>query len=125
MPSKRQAALVISGPEDQTITYIADFDRMTLTRTQEGGYLRQPNGSKTIAPASAEAFWLGFGKLAANGLRAGAFDMVGGRAWSFTASDGQQTHEVNGLIRDTQLLDDAPLEDSFADLAALFDLLNK
>ena len=46
MPSRRQAVLTISGPEDQTITYLAEFDRLTLTRTQEGGYRREPDGAR-------------------------------------------------------------------------------
>jgi hypothetical protein len=125
MPSRRQAVLTISGPEDQTITYLADFDRLTLTLTQEGGYRRNPEGAKAIAPATADAFWQKFGKLAADGLRPGAFDMLGGRVWKFTARDGKKTYEVSGLLRDTQVIEDDPAEDSFAELAALFDLLRK
>jgi hypothetical protein len=125
MPSQRQAVLTISGPEDQTITYLADFDRLTLTRTQEGGYRREPDGSKAIAPAAAAAFWQGFERLAADGLRPGVFDMLGGRVWNFTAKDGQKSYEVSGLIVGQDFLDDEPKHDSYADLCALFDLLKR
>ena len=48
MPTKRQATLTLSGPEDQTVVLMADFDQLTLTRTQVGGYQREPNGAKPI-----------------------------------------------------------------------------
>ena len=40
MPKKRQATLTLDGPEDQTVTFLADFEQLTLTRTQGGGYQR-------------------------------------------------------------------------------------
>ena len=125
MPKKRQATLTLDGPEDQTVTFLADFDQLTLTRTQVGGYQRGPNGSKPITPASTAAFWKQLEALAAKGLRDGAFDMLGGVVWKFTACDGKKTYEATGLLRDTSILidDNPPADDSYADLAALFALL--
>jgi len=126
MPSKRQATLTLDGPEDQTVTFLADFDQLTLTRTQVGGYQRGPNGSKPITPASTPAFWKQLEALAAKGLRDGAFDMLGGVVWKFTACDGKKTYEATGLLRDSNILidDDPQADDSYAELAALFALLN-
>ena len=124
MPSKRQATLTLDGPEDQTVTFLADFDQLTLTRTQIGGYQRKPIGAQPFTPAAAEAFWKQLANLAAKGLRDGAFDMLDGVVWKFSARDGNQTYDATGLLRDSNLLiDNAPEEDSYADICALFDLL--
>jgi hypothetical protein len=127
MPSKRQATLTLDGPEDQTVTFLADFEQLTLTRTQVSGYQRGPNGAKPITSAAAEAFWKELEALAAKGLRDGAFDMLGGVVWKFTACDGKKTYEATGLLRDTSIIidDDRQADDSYADLAALFALLKQ
>jgi hypothetical protein len=125
MPTKRQATLTLSGPEDQTVTFLADFDQLTLTRTQVGGYQSGPNGSKPITTVAAEAFWKHLETLASKGLRDGAFDMLGGVVWKFTARDGKKTYEATGLIRDTHFVGDPPAEDSCADLSALFAALKQ
>ena len=127
MPTKRQATLTLSGPEDQTVTFVADFDQLTLTRTQVGGYQRKPIGPQPFTPQAAEAFWKHLETLASKGLRDGAFDMLGGVVWKFTAWDGKKTYEATGLLRDTSILidDNPPADDSYADLAALFALLKQ
>lgn len=125
MPKKRQAALILEGPEDQTVTFLADFDRLTLARTQVGGYQREPDGTKPISPTAAEAFWNQLEKLATKGLRNGDFDMLDGVIWKFTARDGNKTHEASGMILDGMTIDETPEPDSYAELAALFQQLSK
>ena len=127
MPKKRQATLTLDGPEDQTVTFLADFDQLTLTRTQVGGYQRGPNGAQPITPAAADAFWKQLETLAAKGLRDGPFDTLDAVVWKFTAYDGNKTYEANGLLRDTSIIidDNPPADDSYADLAALFALLKQ
>ena len=127
MPSKRQATLTLDGPEDQTVTFLADFEQLTLTRTQVGGYQSRPTSPTSFTPAAADAFWKQLAALAAKGLRDGAFDMLGGVVWKFTARDGKKTYEATGLLRDTSILidDNPPADDSYADLAALFALLKQ
>ena len=127
MPSKRQATLTLDGPEDQTVTFLADFEQLTLTRTQVGGYQSRPTSPTSFTPAAADAFWKQLAALAAKGLRDGPFDMLGGVVWKFTAWDGKKTYEATGLLRDTSILidDNPPADDSYADLAALFALLKQ
>lgn len=125
MPKKRHATLTVQGPEDQSLTFMADFDQLTLASTQVGGYQRQPNGVKPITSAAAAAFWEDFEKLAAKGLRSGCFDMLDGVVWKFTAYDGKKTHEATGAILDGVIIDDEQEEDSYAELAALFRKLSK
>jgi len=126
MPSKRQATLTLDGPEDQTVTFLADFDQLTLTRTQVGGYQSKPTGAQPFTTEAAAAFWKQLEALASKGLRDGAFDMLGGVVWKFTACDGKKTYEATGLLRDSNILidDDPQADDSYAELAALFALLN-
>jgi hypothetical protein len=126
MPTKRQATMTLDGPEDQTVTFLADFDQLTLTRTQVGGYQSKPTGAQPFTTEAAAAFWKQLEALASKGLRDGAFDMLGGVVWKFTACDGKKTYEATGLLRDTSILidDNPPADDSYADLAALFALLN-
>ena len=71
MPKKRQATLTHDGPEDQTAILLADFDQLTLTLTQIGGYQSRPTGptSTSFTPAAADAFWKQLESLAAKGLR--------------------------------------------------------
>ena len=125
MPSKRQATLILSGPEDQTVTCVADFDQLTLTRKQDNGCRREPDSTKPITPAAAEAFWKQVEALASKGLRDGPFDTLDAVVWKFMACDGKKTYEATGLIRDANILidDDRQDDDSYADLAALFALL--
>jgi hypothetical protein len=123
MPTKRQATLTLSGPEDQTVVLMADFDQLTLTRTQVGGYQREPNGAKPISPEASESFWKQLEKLATNVLRDGDFDMVGGIVWKFEARDGKKSYAAIGLLRDQHYVGYVPKPDSYADLCALFELL--
>jgi len=123
MPSKRQATLTLTGPEDLTIAHRACFDQLTLTSTQVGGYRREPDSTKPISPAAAEAFWIQFEALAAKGLRNGFFNMVDGTLWKFEARDGKKTYAATGPLRDTLYVGHAPPEDSYADLSALFEIL--
>ena len=125
MPTKRQATMTLDGPEDQTVTFLADFDQLTLTRTQAGGYQSKPTGAQPFTTEAAAAFWKQLEALASKGLRNGAFDMLGGVVWKFEARDGKKTYEVTGLLRDSNIIidDDPQAEDSYADLAALFALL--
>jgi hypothetical protein len=141
MPSKRQATLTLDGPEDQTVTFLADFDLLTLTRTQVGGYQSRPTGptSTSFTPAAAEAFWEQVESLASKGLRDGPFDTLDAVVWKFTACDGKKTYEASGLINDGYSTggDDEPYHThgnrpdpvpvppaSHADIAALFALLS-
>jgi hypothetical protein len=123
MPKKRQATLTLDGPEDQTVTFLADFEQLTLTRTQVGGYQREPNGTQPISPAAAESFWKQLAALAAKGLRDGNFNVLDGVIWKFTACDGKKTYEATGVILDGMIIDDDSVPDSHDELAALFQLL--
>jgi hypothetical protein len=125
MPPKSQATLTLDGPEDQTVTFQADFDQLTLTRTQVGGYQREPNGAKAFTSEAAAAFWKQLESLATKGLRDGAFDTLDAVVWTFTACDGKKTYEATGLLRDSNIIidDDQQADDSYADLTALFALL--
>jgi hypothetical protein len=140
MPSKRQATLTHDGPEDQTDTLLADFDQLTLTRTQVGGYQSRPTGptSTSFTPAAAEAFWKELEALASKGLRDGPFDTLDAVIWKFTACDGKKTYEASGQINDGLSTggDDEPRYKygnrpdpvppaSYADIAALFALLKQ
>jgi hypothetical protein len=122
MPKKRQATLTLDGPEDQTVTFLADFEQLTLTRTQVGGYQREPNGTQPITPAAAESFWKQLEGLAAKGLRDGPFDTLDAVVWKFTACDGKKTYEATGLVRDSSFVidDDRQADDSYAEIVALF-----
>jgi hypothetical protein len=122
---KRQATLTHDGPEDQTSTLRADFDQLTLTRTQAGGYQSRPTGPTSFTPAAAETFWKQLEKLATKGLRDGAFDTLDAVVWKFKACDGKKTYEATGLLRDSNIIidDDQQADDSYADIAALFALL--
>jgi len=123
MPKKRQATLTLDGPEDQTVTFLADFEQLTLTaRTHDVGCQKEPKGTKPISPASAEAFWTQLEHLAAKGLHDGGAAPIEGELWRFTACDGKKTYEGTGvMLTDMTTGDLAP--DSGADLCALFDLL--
>jgi hypothetical protein len=140
MPSKRQATLTLDGPEDQTVTFLADFDQLTLTRTQVGRYQSRPTGptSTSFTPAAAEAFWKELEALASKGLRVGPFDTLDAVVWKFTACDGKKTYEASGQINDGLSTggDDEPRYKygnrpdpvppaSYADIAALFALLKQ
>ena len=138
MPKKRQATLTLDGPEDQTVTFLADFEQLTLTRTQVGGYQREPNSSQPISPAAAESFWKQLEALAAKGLRDGPFDTLDAVVWKFTACDGQKNYAASGLINDGLSTggDDEPRYKygnwpdpvppaSYADISALFALLKQ
>ena len=121
MPTKRQATLILFK-SDAKVTLVADFDQLTLTRTQVGGYQREPNGAKPISPEAATAFWKHLETLAAKGLRDGGAAPIEGDLWRFTAHDGKKTYEGTGVIlADMSTGDPAP--DSGTDLCALFELL--
>jgi hypothetical protein len=134
MPKKRQATLTLDGPEDQTVTFLADFEQLTLTRTQVGGYQSRPTGPTSITPAAAETFWKQLEKLAVKGLRDGPFDTLDAVVWKFKACDGKKNYAASGLINDglsTGGDDDEPRYKygnrpdpvppaSYADIAALF-----
>jgi hypothetical protein len=124
MPSTRQATLTLSGPEDQTVTFVADFEQLTLTRTQVGGYQSRPTGptSTSFTPAAAEAFLKQVEALASKGLRDGPFDTLDAVVWKFTACDDKKTYEATGvMLTDMTTGDQEP--DSGAELCALFELL--
>lgn len=137
MPKKRQATLTHDGPEDQTVILLADFEQLTLTRTQVGGYQREPNGTQPITPAAADSFWKQLYTLAAKGLRDGPFDTLDAVVWKFTACDGKKNYSASGLVKDglsTGGDDDEPRHKygnmpapvppaSYDDIAALFALL--
>ena len=121
MPTKRQATLTLFK-SDSKVTLVADFDQLTLTRTQVSGYQREPNGSKPITPAAAEAFWKHLETLATKGLRDGGAAPIEGELWRFTADDGRKTYEGTGvMLADISTVDQE--SDSGADLCALFELL--
>jgi hypothetical protein len=135
---KRQATLTHDGPEDQTHTLRADFEQLTLTLTQVGGYQSRPNGpaSTSFTPASAEAFWKQVEALASKGLRDGPFDMLDVVVWKFTACDGKKTYAASGQFSDCSTTGGdaepyhthgnrpAPVPPaSYDDIAALFALL--
>jgi hypothetical protein len=137
---KRQATLTHDGPEDQTHTLRADFEQLTLTLTQVGGYQSRPNGpaSTSFTPASAEAFWKQVEALASKGLRDGSFDLLDVVVWKFTACDGKKTYAASGQINDgpTTGRGDEPSHEygnrpdpvppaSYADITALFALLKQ
>jgi hypothetical protein len=122
MPTKRQASLTLFKSDSSKVTLVADFDQLTLTRTQTDGYQSEPNGPKPITPASAEAFWKQLEQLAAKGIHDGGAAPLDGELWRFTACDGKKTYEGTGvMLTDMTTGDLAP--DSGADLCALFDLL--
>ena len=136
MPTKRQATLTLSGPEDQTVTFLADFDQLTLTRTQVGGYQSKPTGAQSFTTEAVAAFWKQLEALASKGLRDGPFDMLDVVVWKFTACDGKKTYAASGQINDGPSTggDDEPSHKygnwpdpvppaSYADIAALFALL--
>ena len=138
MPKKRHATLTLDGPEDQRVTFLADFDQLTLTRTQVGGYQSRPTGPTSFTPAAAAAFWKQLETLAAKGLRDGPFDMLDAVVWKFTACDGKKTYAASGLISNCSTTggDDEPYYThgnrpnpvpvppaSYDDIAALFALL--
>ena len=121
MPSKRQATLILFK-SDSKVTLVADFDLLTLTRTQIDGYQREPNGAKPISTEAAKAFWKHLETLAAKGLRDGGAAPIEGELWRFTACDGKKTYEATGvMLTDMTTGDQEP--DSGADLCALFELL--
>jgi hypothetical protein len=122
MPTTRQASLTLHKSDSSKVTLVADFDQLTFTRTQIGGYQSEPNGAKPITPASAEAFWTQLENLAAKGLHDGGAAPLDGELWRFTACDGKKTYEGTGvMVTDMTTGDQEP--DSGADLCALFDLL--
>ena len=135
MPMKRQATLTHDGPEDQTDTLRADFDQLTLTLKQVGGYQSRPTGpnSTSFTPAAAEAFWKQVEALAAKGLRDGPFDTLDAVVWKFTACDGKKNYSASGQFSDCSTTGGdaepyhthgnrpAPVPPaSYADIAALF-----
>jgi hypothetical protein len=138
MPKKRQATLTHDGLEDQTSTLRADFEQLTLTVTQVGGYQSRPTGpnSTSFTPAAAEAFWKQVEALAAKGLRDGPFDTLDAVVWKFTASDGKKNYSASGQFSDCSTTggDTEPYHThgnrpapvppaSYDDIAALFALL--
>ena len=136
MPEKRQAKLILEGPEDQTVTFHADFDQLTLTRTQVGGYQREPDGAQPFTTEAAAAFWKQVEALASKGLRDGPFDMLDVVVWKFTACDGKKTYAASGQFSDCSTTGGdaepyhthgnrpAPVPPaSYDDIAALFALL--
>ena len=138
MPKKRQATLTLDGPEDQTVTFLADFEQLTLIRTQVDGYQREPNGTQPISPAAAESFWKQLEALAAKGLRDGPFDTLDAVVWKFTACDGKKNYSASGQFSDCSTTGGdaepyhthgnrpAPVPPaSYADIAALFALLKQ
>jgi hypothetical protein len=125
MPKKRHATLTLDGPEDQSVTFLADFDQLTFARTQVGGYQREPNSTKAITPAAAEAFWKQLDALVAKGLREGNFNVLDGVVWKFKACDGKNTHEASGVILDGMIIDDEWVPDSYEQLSVLFQQLGK
>jgi hypothetical protein len=125
MYSKRQASLTISGPEDQTIVLAADFNLLLLTRRQENGYRREPDGATPFSSAAAAGFWTQLESLAAKGLRDGACDMVDGIIWKFEARDGKKRYSANGQILEQGHVGDTPPQDSYAELKGLFELLKR
>ena len=133
MPEKRQATLTLEGPEDQTVKFLADFDQLTLTRTQVGGYQREPNGAEPFTTEAAAAFWKQLEALASKGLREEQPCMIDGQSWRFAARDHKRVYAASGQISDSFSTggenekygdegDSAP-EVSHADIAALFALL--
>jgi hypothetical protein len=121
MPSKRHATLILFK-SDSKVTLVADFDLLTLTRTQIDGYQREPNGAKPISPEAAKAFWKHLETLAAKGLRDGGAAPIEGELWRFTACDDKKTYEATGvMLTDMTTGDQEP--DSGAELCALFELL--
>jgi hypothetical protein len=125
MSSTRQATLTLSGPEDKTVVLVADFDQLTLTRRQENGYRRDPDGATPFSPAAAAGFWAQLETLAAKGLRDGKCDMFDGICWKFEARDGKKSYSANGQILEQGYVGDTPPEDSYAELKDLFELLSR
>lgn len=136
MPKKRHAMLTLSGPGDQTVTDRADFEKLTLTRTQVGGYQSHPTDPTSFTAAAADAFWKRLQQLAALGLRHEQPWMVDGESWRFEARDGKTAYAASGQMSDGLSTggddetgykygnqpDPVP-PTSYADLRALFDLL--
>ncbi len=122
MPPKRHATLSLSGPEDQTLVLVADFDQLILTRRQENGYRREPDGATPFSSDASADFWTQLESLAAKGLRDGTCDMVDGIGWKFEARDGKKNYSANGQILEQGYVGDTPPADSYAELKGLFEL---
>ena len=121
MPTKRQATLILFK-SDSKVTLVADFDLLTVTRTQIDGYQREPNGAKPISTEAAKAFWKHLETLAAKGLRDGGAAPIEGELWRFTACDGKKTYEATGVMLAGMTTGDQE-PDSGADLCALIEVL--
>ncbi len=125
MPPKRQATLTLSGPEDQTVVLVADFDQQILSSRQENGYRREPDGATPFTSAASADFWTQLEILATKGLRNGTCDMVDGMVWKFEARDGKKRYSANGQILGQGYVGDTPPQDSYAELYGLFELLKR
>lgn len=121
----RVAVLADHGPEDQTITRKVDLVTMTYSRVQSGGYRREGDLRKPIAPADAENFWRSLTALVAKGLRSGDLNILDGEIWKFEAQDGRQNYLASGVLNPPDSTGDPAPPDSYAELRQLFDKLEK
>ena len=99
MPKKRLATLS-TETSSMSFTETADFDGLTLTRKHLDGYRREPDGTRPIAPAAAEAFWTHFNALLADDMGEGESCTLTDECWTFKACDGKKTHEARGVFGD-------------------------
>lgn len=118
---RRMAFLTTEDDTGNKIAKIADFNLMTITTINSGGYSTGSEKRLMITTAGAETFWSTFAKITP--LRTGDCHQVGGSTWSANFFDGEKIWDAHGIIHDDSYVGSAPDSGSYAELVRLFDLL--
>lgn len=117
----RMAFLCTEDETGRTITKVADFGLMTLSKKTSGGYDSLGEKTLEITPDAAAAFWSTYAEILP--LRGGDRDQVGGATWDAKFFDGEIIRTERGVIHSGDYVGKVPDSGSYYDILRLFDIL--
>ncbi len=115
------AFLCTEDETGRTITKVADFGLMTLSKKTSEGYDSLGEQTLQITSAAAAVFWSTYAEILP--LRGGDRDQVGGATWDAKFFDGEIIRTERGVIHSGDYVGKVPDSGSYYDILRLFDIL--